>query len=159
MFNYQITCLPNGKTEMALSAPTSGAGNLIVAELDPSNARQLWQLAGFAAVENDKGTWNAFYLVNEQTGLVAQAPHDENGNVKGNTQGVSQADVTSSYGAVSPIRLWTMDYSKGAFAIRPLGDVHQNLNAWKGLAEPGVEVGIWGWQDGRSNELWTLKSV
>jgi hypothetical protein len=100
----------------------------------------------------------AFYLVNKQTGLVAQAPHNAAGAVAPNKQGVTQASK-GGHGIVSPIRQWTLVPVGDGFAIRPLGDVHQNLNAWDGKAVAGTKVGIFKWKDGRPNELWGIKLV
>lgn len=160
MFYYQLTCRPNPKekTEMALAAPQGGPGPLVIAE-PKIDDHQLWQMLGFTEVINNKGVFNTFYLVNKHTGRAAEAPHDANGNVAPDRQGVSQADIKNRYSPASMVRLWTIDFFGGAFAIRPLGDKGQNLNAWQKRAEPNVEVGIYKWQNGESNELWGLKPV
>jgi hypothetical protein len=160
MLYYQITCKPDGKIEMALSAPTTNFNPLVIAKPDIKDARQLWELVGFAAVDEDgKAFWNAFNLFNKHTGRVAQAPHTPEEKVAPDTRPVSQADIKDNYNIASGIRLWTLDPDKAGFAIRPLGDVHQNLNAWDGLAEPGIEVGIWKWQGGKPNEIWGFHPV
>jgi len=160
MLYYQITCKPDGKTELALAAPAVDFDPLAIARPDIKNPHQLWELVGFANVdEDDKAVWNAFYLFNKHTGRVAQAPHDPQEKVTPDSRPVSQADIKDSYNVVSGVRLWTLDPAKAGFAIRPLGDVHQNLNAWDRRAEPGVEVGIWKWQGGRPNEIWGFHPI
>jgi len=158
MYYYRITCLPNGEKQMALSATDDDPGKLVIAQPNANEDRQVWQLMGFAAVDDNKGTWG-YYLINKHNGRVAEAPHDDNGDLQGNTQGVSLVDVASSWSDVSPIRIWTVDFYGGAFAIRPWGDVHQNLNAWNGSTEPGTEVGIYSWGNGKPSEIWTLTAV
>lgn len=89
---------------------------------------------------------------------MAQAPHDA-GKVKPDTQGVSQADVKNNYNIGSGLRLWTLAPAKEGFAIRPLGDVHQNLNAWDKKATPNIKVGVYKWQDGKPNEVWGFNAT
>jgi hypothetical protein len=160
MLYYQITCTPS-KTEMALSAPpgSNPYGSLVIEPVDEAanDPLQLWELAGFAQATSDPKTsvWDAFLLVNKQTSYAAQAPDDGSGNVKPNTQGVTQADISQSVSTASPLRLWTIDYYGGDFALRPRGNLKQNLNAWKGSDTAGTQLGIYEWQ-GSANERWTF---
>ncbi len=160
MLYYQITCKPDGKTEMALAAPAVDFDPLAIARPDIKDARQLWQPVGFAGVnENDRAVWNAFYLFNKQTGRVAQAPHEPVEKVRPDSRPVSQVDIDDTYHIASGIRLWTLDSAEDGFAIRPLGDVHQNLSAWEKRIEPGVEVGIWKWLDVQLNQVWRFHAI
>lgn len=160
MFKYHIVCYLEGK-EMALAAPRHepNDGPLVIATSEDT-ATQRWELIGFAKADlEDNPTVDTFYLVNEATGLVAQAPHNPDGSVKGDTQEVSQADIAQDYEVVSPTRLWTLKHAGDGFAIRPHGDSGQNLNAWKGEPSDQNKVGIYAWGGGKANEVWQLKML
>ncbi len=159
MFDFQILCEPDKKTPVALAAPQQQPqGLLVIAEPNKTDAHQVWQLEPFAGVDEHDHAVLAFYLVNKQTGLVAQAPQNVDGAVKPDTQSVTQA-AKDAYNIISPIRLWTLDPVGAGFAIRPLGDVHQNLNAWDKKVEAGTNVGIYRWKDGQANEVWGIKAI
>jgi hypothetical protein len=156
MPDFRILCEPDGKTGMALAAPQQ-TGDLVIADVAQSED-QLWQLEACAGVDVHDNAVLGFYLVNKKTMLVAQAPHKVDGAVAPDKQGVGQAPK-GSHGIVSPIRQWTLVPVRDGFAIRPLGDVHQNLNAWDGKAVAGTSVGIYRWKDGQPNEIWGIQAV
>jgi hypothetical protein len=157
MFDYQILCEPDGKTPRALAAPDSSE-NLVIAAPSQAEARQLWQLEPCIGVDDHSNAIIAFYLVNKETGQVAQAPVNADGTAKPDTQGVTQASKDHP-GVFSPVRTWTLDRHGMGFAIRPLGNEHQNLNAWGGDPAVGTPVGIYRWKDGQENEVWGIKAI
>jgi len=136
---------------LAETAPQQVA-TLIALRQGGDSARRLWALIG--------GVGRSLADV----GWVAVAPHDAEDKLEENTQGVSQADISSSYDVASPIRLWTLKPAKSkagmsGFAIRPLGNSEQNLNAWDKKVVPQTQVGIFSWKDGQGNEVWTFNPV
>ncbi|WP_266158511.1 hypothetical protein [Dyella silvatica] len=141
MVIYQIT-MGNGNA-LAIDGNNPGIGSqLILAKSNPSDQKQQW----FWVYAPDL---QASVLFNPSSNLYATAQTIKSGAPIILTQATADLTKNNTFQVLGA----------NASAVRPLANTDLNMNALGNDWGPGTKVGLWSWDKGRPNELWTTTAI